>query len=229
MPRWNEGWRGHQRSAGWGQISHYLPHKPSRCETKVRQAGGHSWAQRLKHPSGKWPAFDQACHFCHEGDPHDQTMPTGQSLRPWRRLMARIHALSLSLRPPSQVKLQEMFYFSGHVSLMTWGHTLREICCFCVWPKPALLHLPLSHSLTSPWWGLITETGRNKLRYRVRWGGRDTADRSIYSNSAGHTNSAPSRRLLSGPWSCVPLPPLLPSRPLFAFSTIGGRTDTQVN
>lgn len=99
MPRWNEGWRGHQRSAGWGQISHYLPHKPSRCETKVRQAGGHSWAQRLKHPSGKWPAFDQACHFCHEGDPHDQTMPTGQSLRPWRRLMASIHALSLS--PPT--------------------------------------------------------------------------------------------------------------------------------
>lgn len=99
MPRWNEGWRGHQRSTSWGQISHYLPHKPSRCEAKVRQAGGHSWAQRLKHPSGKWPAFDQACHFCHEGDPHDQTTSSSQSLWPWQRMMANIHTLSLFAIP----------------------------------------------------------------------------------------------------------------------------------
>lgn len=82
MPRWNEGWREHQRSASWVQISHYLPHKPSWCEAKVRQADGDSWKQRPRHPIGKWPAFDQACHFCQEGDPHDQTMATSWSLQP---------------------------------------------------------------------------------------------------------------------------------------------------
>lgn len=95
-PRWNEEWRGHQWSTSWGQISHYLPHKPSWCEAKVRQAGRHSWAQRLRHPSGKWPAFDQACHFCREGDPHDQTRTTSQSLRPWQQWLTFV----LSIHPP---------------------------------------------------------------------------------------------------------------------------------
>lgn len=80
MLRWNKRCSGCQRTTSWDQISHYLPHKPSWPEAKVRQAGGHSWVQKLNHPSSKWTAFDQACHFCHKGDLHDQTISTGQSL-----------------------------------------------------------------------------------------------------------------------------------------------------
>lgn len=63
------GMSGTPRSTSWAQISHYLPHKPPWFEAKVSEAEEHSWTQRLRHPSGKWPAFDQACQFCLKGDP----------------------------------------------------------------------------------------------------------------------------------------------------------------
>lgn len=79
MPRWNRKQRGHQRNTGCGEISHYLPHKHPWLEAKVRQAVRRSWKQRMNHPSSKWPAFDHACHSCHEGDPCDQAVVTSHS------------------------------------------------------------------------------------------------------------------------------------------------------
>lgn len=48
MLRWNKRCSGCQRTTSWDQISHYLPHKTSWPEAKVRQAGRHSWVQRLR-------------------------------------------------------------------------------------------------------------------------------------------------------------------------------------
>lgn len=98
MTRWNKGSRGHQRSTSWGHNILYLPHKLSWCEAKVRQVGKHSLAQRPRHPSSKWPAFDQACHFCQEGDPDTHSVSTSQCPCPWQRMMASSHAPSLTAK-----------------------------------------------------------------------------------------------------------------------------------
>lgn len=151
MPKWNKGLRGHKKSSSWVQISHYLPHKPSWLEAKVRQAGGHSWVQRLNHPSSKWPAFDQPCHFCHEGDPRDQTTSASQSMW-WLTFNPSLSTL--------QSKTKGNFYFvvmsASQHKVTSW----ERAAFFCL-IKPFFMTSPYIHTITCVLWEIIKQTGRN--------------------------------------------------------------------
>lgn len=224
MPRWNEGWRGHQRSTSWGQISHYLPHKPSWCKAKVRQAGGHSWVQRLNHPSGKWPAFDQACHFCHKGDPRDQTTSSiracGCGSKWWLTSL-------FSLCQPSQVKLQEIFIVGPCQPHNIRSYPERDLLFLCLTKACFTASSPLPY----PNLCFMRAHHRDRLKKLNDRASKEEQghSRQKQSSSASHINGAPCSRLASIPWSHVPQSPLLLGLLFFAFSTIGKQTDTQVN